>query len=84
MKNAHTLQYADDSLIYSADKISLNMNSKVSQNIQWLAYFFEKHHLTLNANKTEFSFFKQNSKNVQVPVGINIKAGKSTAFNLVK
>ena len=59
-------------------------NSKVSQNIERLVQFFEMHHLPLTPTKLKLSFFAEEWKNVQIPVGINVKCEKFTSSNSVK
>ena len=85
VQDAFSIQYAEDTLIYLADENYLDSNSKLSQNFERLFHFPEMHHLTLNANKTEFMLTaKKKSMNGQTPVKIIIEGEKITSSNSVK
>ena len=57
LQDAHIIQYADDTMIYSGERKYFISDSKASQSNKWLVHLFELYHLTLNTNKNEVILF---------------------------
>ena len=57
------IQYADDTMIFSANTNEKEALKNLEENIKKLKNFFEIHRLTINADKTEFITFCKMSKN---------------------
>ena len=57
------IQYADDTMIFSANTNEKEALKNLEENIKKIKNFFEIHRLTINADKTEFITFCKMSKN---------------------
>ena len=57
------LQYADDTMTYASHKDENRAIQHLECNVKYLVEFFERHGLTINADKTEFIIFCKPSKN---------------------
>ena len=55
--NCQLVQYADDTMIYSAHQDENQAIQNVEENVKDQVHFFECHRLTINADKTEFIIF---------------------------
>ena len=64
--NCQLVQYADDTMIYSAHQDENQAIQNLEENVKDLVHFFECHRLTINADKTEFIIFCKPSKNNQL------------------
>ena len=84
VQDAHIIQYADDTLIYSADKNYLNSNSEKSQTSNDFFTSSKCFILLLTPTKLNLSFFCKKWQNVQTPVEIIIKGEKITPSNSIK
>ena len=60
------LQYADDTMTYASHKDENQAIQHLECNVKYLVEFFERHGLTINADKTEFIIFCKPSKNAQL------------------
>ena len=57
------VQYADDTMVFTSNKKIESAVESLELNVNSICDFFEKHQLTLNADKTEFITFQTANKN---------------------
>ena len=70
--NTEVIQYADDTLIFAADKNPAIASGAIATQIERLRSYFEKNNLQLNVLKTEFVIFSKHANPGNFILSINI------------
>ena len=79
------IQYAHDTMIFSANTNEKEALENLEKNIKKLKYFFEIHRLTINADKTEFiTFCKMSKNNIVRDMEIQVDSKTISPSNHVK